>query len=791
MADAAFSSGDYPQRKDVKHTNSSAASQWRQKNSSDGNVCGPYGDLPTKFGSSRGSHDRFTRNDYEKLEEVVNNYFNKKFFFQPPLENWKLPDPELMYKAQNWMLDDFQQLKQELNDVKNKLNDYNLDEWHKHTRAMNKAGEIQWKLKKEFEPEFVTQAWCKFYENAMAFPLVPAKVVKTEKFFSVHLCEAPGAFITSLNHHLKLNFPSVKWDWIATTLNPYYEGNPLSCMINDDRFILQTLEHWDFGRDFTGDLMNLKNLKHLLIESRKIGEVHLVTADGSIDCQEDPGEQESIVSPLHYCEAITALHILGEGGSFLLKMFTMYEHETICLMYLLCCSFKAVRVFKPATSKEGNSEVYVVCLEYRGAEYVKKWLAVLRKHFGPQLPSEAMFPLECIPEDFLSQLYRCASMFKKLQVNVIENNIRAFTKGRDPIIRKLRFMISNHFMEHYDMKKLNEDDEVVGKVKLKETQTLNLDPRTDEGSFNDRCKKKQMSPVEQLQFIQEDLENMNIKWPFDEDIKWLKFPAVVEGFNIQTGKPVTTVHSSKFCLGRLLKLRNQVREIAKDISTVSLSSSASVKNCSVESGSDATEKNPLVHLVMKECNLKDIKNVEVLNFKEDLWSSMEAGHNEEAELEAFKKIIETVDRLWRDQYLFIQGYPLLTQFNVGIIYMLSHMFSKVGFIRPNKQDFAVIFVGFNSWNQKMFKFLEEVEDMLNILQEEGGSETVLAVMPIFQLCGKRPDPKEEKKASSRTESEGDIEEFAVSVSEFYTCVTEVNHLCVKEQISDIIDNIKQ
>jgi hypothetical protein len=38
-----------------------------------------------------------------------------------------------------------------------------------------------------------------------------------------------------------------------------------------------------------------------------------VTADGSIDCQEDPGEQESLVASLHYCETVSALHILAQG----------------------------------------------------------------------------------------------------------------------------------------------------------------------------------------------------------------------------------------------------------------------------------------------------------------------------------------------------------------------------------------------------------------------------------------------------------------------------------------------
>jgi hypothetical protein len=54
------------------------------------------------------------------------------------------------------------------------------------------------------------QAWCKFYENARSFILVPPTVVNTECLNSVHLCEAPGAFITSLNHFLKLHNPGIE-----------------------------------------------------------------------------------------------------------------------------------------------------------------------------------------------------------------------------------------------------------------------------------------------------------------------------------------------------------------------------------------------------------------------------------------------------------------------------------------------------------------------------------------------------------------------------------------------------
>ena len=67
-----------------------------------------------------------------------------------------------------------------------------------------------------------------------------------------------------------------------------------------------------------------------------------VTADGSVDCANEPGEQEVKVASLVYAEVVTALSLLQPGGSFVLKMFTLFEHTSICLMYLLCCTFEQV-----------------------------------------------------------------------------------------------------------------------------------------------------------------------------------------------------------------------------------------------------------------------------------------------------------------------------------------------------------------------------------------------------------------------------------------------------------------
>lgn len=63
---------------------------------------------------------------------------------------------------------------------------------------------------------------------------------------------------------------------MANTLNPYYEGNDLSEMIDDDRFIFSTLDCWYFGVDNTGNIMdklNIQGLKNKL--QQKV--IHLVS----------------------------------------------------------------------------------------------------------------------------------------------------------------------------------------------------------------------------------------------------------------------------------------------------------------------------------------------------------------------------------------------------------------------------------------------------------------------------------------------------------------------------------
>lgn len=147
-----------------------------------------------------------------EVTDDINRYFNKKFTFYKN-SNWCLPDITKCYTAEIYEYAPTVNLKKELNRVKSKLNDYQIEEWSQHTKKRNTAGDIIWKIKNEIQCEFVTQAWTKFFEIINSYDFVHSDAPNNKdrkEFSSVHLCEAPGAFISSLNHYLKINHPDLE-----------------------------------------------------------------------------------------------------------------------------------------------------------------------------------------------------------------------------------------------------------------------------------------------------------------------------------------------------------------------------------------------------------------------------------------------------------------------------------------------------------------------------------------------------------------------------------------------------
>lgn len=495
--------------------------------------------------------------------------FAKNFSYGKPLNNeWQLPDPSEIFTCDHTEFSAFLDLKNSLNEVKNLLSDKKLDEWHEHTAFTNKAGKIISHVRKSVNAELCTQAWCKFHEILCSFPLIPQEAFQNRKLNSLHLCEAPGAFIASLNHYLKSHRFPCDWNWVANTLNPYHEANDNLTMIMDDRLIANTLHCWYFGPDNTGDIMTLKYLTGLQNFINSMGTIHLITADGSFDCQGNPGEQEALVSCLHYCEAVTALMTLGNGGSFVLKMFTLFEHCSINLMYLLNCSFDQVHVFKPATSKAGNSEVYVVCLYYKGRETIYPLLSKMVLNFGSEMTKKALFPHHMIPESFLRKHEECCMFFHKYQLETISENIRLFEcmgKGERAKLNSLRDYAVQHFMQKFQLKPLSRNNWLVKKSNIGcSTNTKWFGHRNRYfKTYNER------KMLETLSWKDKVAKGYFNSWAEEHATYHPGQSSLLEGtaFNLEChlwqvlqGRKLPKVKCSPFCDGEILKALNEAVE---------------------------------------------------------------------------------------------------------------------------------------------------------------------------------------------------------------------------------------
>jgi len=311
----------------------------------------------------------------------------------------------------------------DLNKTKDAIDHIDIEAWRKNNNKTLLAKNVTRFIQSEEHVEMPTKAFCKMYEILCKYEYALGLDVHENSFNSVHLCEAPGAFVSATNHFLRSRYPAVRWDWVASTL--------ADSEVGDDYSLLHyTAPHWNFGADGTGDIRNIQNIQQLWGDCArrfgfKGGGADLVTADGSVDCSQKPNEQESTVTWLHMCEVVTAIGLLSSGGMFVLKMFTLFEDTSVDILYLLSCFFNTVEVCKPITSSPGNGETYVVCTGFIGASdrHIQLLCNTIRAH----VPVTTRAPLQ-----FTNKVRQIAEYFAIQQMHSISRNLAIFHGSMDP-----------------------------------------------------------------------------------------------------------------------------------------------------------------------------------------------------------------------------------------------------------------------------------------------------------------------------------------------------------------------
>ena len=194
-------------------------------------------------------------------------------------------------------------------------------------------------------------------------------------FKSFHLAEGPGGFIEAVAH-------------IRKNKNDQYYGMTL---INNDtkcpgwRNSKKFLEDnqnviIEKGVDQTGNLLSRDNFIHCYNQYKN--SMDLVTGDGGIDFSEDFNNQEYSATKLIIVQVVYALTMQSNNGNFVLKVFDTFSNAIIDILYLLSSLYKNVYIMKPQTSRNANSERYIICKGYNLNENKEKVDYIIEKMYN-------------------------------------------------------------------------------------------------------------------------------------------------------------------------------------------------------------------------------------------------------------------------------------------------------------------------------------------------------------------------------------------------------------------------
>jgi 23S rRNA U2552 (ribose-2'-O)-methylase RlmE/FtsJ len=286
----------------------------------------------------------------ELLEKCIFKLYNHTDKPQWNLEN---QPSDIFFEVESLLKKNKQRLdqipKNVWNNFKKLINDFeSLNIINKHNHNIGIADYIP-----------ISRAFFKMWEISNDFNLLDS----SNNIVYGALCEGPGGFIEAFNLYRKQRHNNIKDTIVAMTLKN--DTDVLVPAWKKSHKVLKECNHIyiTYGADNTGSIYNIHNIQNYvkMLEEYK---ADLVTADGGFDFSPDYNNQETTISHLLYCEAITGILSLKKGGNMVLKMFDCFEKITVDLLYVLAYYFKEVNIVKPLTSRPLNSEKYIVCKGY-------------------------------------------------------------------------------------------------------------------------------------------------------------------------------------------------------------------------------------------------------------------------------------------------------------------------------------------------------------------------------------------------------------------------------------------
>jgi 23S rRNA U2552 (ribose-2'-O)-methylase RlmE/FtsJ len=183
---------------------------------------------------------------------------------------------------------------------------------------------------------------------------LPANDCKT-----FHFAEGPGGFIEAISY-IREN-PTDKYYGMSLldgSMSNIPGWNKSQEFLNENK----NVSIWS-GSSGDGDMLKADNL--ISCYNHHKSSCHLVTGDGGFDFALDFKHQEVVSIKLAFAQCAYAFSCQKKGGSFVLKLFDTYTQASIDILYILASVYEKVYFLKPHTSRQANSEKYIVCKNFK------------------------------------------------------------------------------------------------------------------------------------------------------------------------------------------------------------------------------------------------------------------------------------------------------------------------------------------------------------------------------------------------------------------------------------------
>jgi 23S rRNA U2552 (ribose-2'-O)-methylase RlmE/FtsJ len=333
------------------------------------------------------------------------------------------------------------------------------------------------------KPNILSRAFYKLWEILYIFD-----IASKDKMIMAGIAEGPGSFIQAFVEFREKYFEPKNDKVYGLTINNTNSININRTMVDNINkrydnmidIIKTTKTSKKDVQNIDGDITNVKTIKHFKeYINTQSNKVDLVTADGGFEwVNENYQEQEAYILILG--EIISALTVQAIGGSFVLKIFETFTPITIKLISILSYFYEETYLYKPYFSRATNSEKYIICKGFKGAELDKiKYLEdTLVKCKTDKFINE-MFPKYVIDSENLN-------MFKYINIQIANtqqimiNNLVVYIKSnnyfgdayhnyRDIQIKANKWWINTFFTE-----KLNEKNTLVKETSKYNDSEINL-----------------------------------------------------------------------------------------------------------------------------------------------------------------------------------------------------------------------------------------------------------------------------------------------------------------------------